>query len=73
MAITEEDIRTEKDTDGKDNEYLLIKYSNGTLHTVKDLTEKLKYDGNYEKTLQLALGALDLLVKRGTISLKVDK
>ena len=65
MAITEKDIKKEN---GK--EYLDIRYSKSNLTLIRDLTEKLGHDGDFEKTLMLALAALKKLAKGEVVQLK---
>ena len=65
MSITQRDIQ--KEESGK--EYLSIKYANGNLTLIKELTEKLGHDGDYEKTLMLALAALKEIANKKVVRL----
>ena len=64
MPITKDDIAVEN---GK--EYLAIRYANGNLELIKNLTEKLGYDGDFEKTLMLSLAALREIANKKVVQL----
>ena len=65
MEITTKDIQ--KTTEGK--EYLTIKYANGNLRLLKELTEKLGYGEDVGKTLQLGLLSIKELVENNSVQL----
>ena len=67
MPITEEDIQTEQETNKK---YLQVRYTNKNLELIQKLTDEFGYDGDYEKTLMLALGAIKRLSEDGIVTLK---
>ena len=64
MAITKDDIQKEGD-----KEYLPVRYTNSNLELLKTLTDKLGYEGDYEKTLMLGLAAVKELTEKKVVQL----